>query len=213
MIKAVLFDMDGVLIDSFDTVAKIIDSAMVEAGHRGLTRAQLRHIYHMTLVDTIKYLVKGASQAEIGKIRELVYKYDRLVTEVKTAKGCAETLDVLGKRYRMAVVSSTERWRVEHLLGLADILDRFELIVSTEDFSRPKPHPEPLCVALKKMGIKPADAVYIGDRKTDVEAAEAAGMKSIGFLGLVDGKLPAADLTTKNFGSIPSLVKKLSLED
>jgi len=52
-------------------------------------------------------------------------------------------------------------------------------VVTYEDYSNPKPHPEPLLVANRKLGIKPQEAVYVGDSPSDIASAKAANMKSI----------------------------------
>jgi beta-phosphoglucomutase-like phosphatase (HAD superfamily) len=74
---------------------------------------------------------------------------------------------------------------MEHILTVRKIRHVFDTIITFEDYANPKPHPEPLQVALRKLTLKADQAIYIGDSKTDVEAAKAAGMQSI-FLSVDD---------------------------
>ncbi len=207
MIKAVIFDLDGVLVDSFETSIKIFQKAMKEAGYKPPTRAYINKIYYHTLFNTVSLLTNSSSKKEIERVMKIIHSHD--YSDVKFPNGMTATLKKLSGSYRLAVASSSGSSRVITLLKKANSLEYFSAIIGSDDHTNPKPHPEPLLIAAKRLGVKPAEAVYIGDRETDIEAAEAAGMKSIGYLEFVDHGLPAADLTTDRFDKIPGVIKRL----
>lgn len=207
MIKAVLFDMDGVLLDALEGSAKAYQEAIVEAGYPKPTIQQIYDVFHLTARNTVKALVKGVSEKEVDRILELE-KHGLTVTELKIPENYIETLEKLSKSYSLCVVSASGKARAEHLLKIAGSLGFFDMIVAIEDYTRPKPHPEPLLTALGKMNLKPEEAIYVGDREADIEAAEAAGMRCIGYLGFAKHELPSAEITTRKFEELPSIIKK-----
>jgi pyrophosphatase PpaX len=208
MIKAVIFDLDGVLVNTFDSGLRIFQKSFARAGYHRPSKSDMNSIYHLSLHDTVKTLTGSDSESEIRRVMEMVESFEEI--GIRPPKNLVLTLRKLRRSYGLAVVSSSGRDRVRRILKTIRALGFFDVIVGIEDHTRPKPHPEPLLIAAKRLGVKPSEAVYLGDRETDIEAAEAAGMRSIGYLEFVRHRLPAADLTTKRFDRIPYLVKKLS---
>ena len=83
----------------------------------------------------------------------------------------------------------------------------FDTIVAFEDTAQHKPHPEPLLTAVKRLGISPQEAVYIGDAPTDAQAAKAAGMPVIIYAGK---NIKNADADIDSFEQIPERISHLS---
>jgi pyrophosphatase PpaX len=90
--------------------------------------------------------------------------------------------------YRMGVVSSKRKFHVVNELKSKALDSLFDVIIAQEDTSLHKPYPDPLLVAASHLKCQPENCIYIGDQPSDIQAAHAAGMKSIGALW-GDGKL------------------------
>jgi phosphoglycolate phosphatase len=88
------------------------------------------------------------------------------------------------------VVTNKPAWLTEPQLGALGLLDRAACVVSGDTVARRKPHPDPLLHAAQLAAAAPADCVYVGDARRDVEAARAAGM---GMLAAAFGYVDAAE--------------------
>jgi len=208
MIKAVIFDIDGVLLDSFEANLKFYQDLMVEVGHQGRpTREEFPRLFHMNIWDMIKKLTKLESEEEIRKIWELgrtkIPHYRQLL---KMPNGAQEVIRILSKDYVIGVVSSRVRRGIEEFFEVSKLKEYFKAAVAYEDTENHKPHPEPLLLAMKQLNVKPEEAVYVGDVESDIQAAKAAGMKVIIYSPT---SIEGADLNTSDFKEIPGLVKTL----
>lgn len=182
MIKAVIFDVDGVLVDSRDSNVAFFQRLLDKAGYPNISREQVLDCFHLPMRQTIAKLTNSEDEKEIQRIFELGHDsslrdpglfefHDRL-------EGILEDLH---KKYRLAIVTSRIRVGVDDIFSAKEIKHLFDVVVSFEDYKNPKPHPEPLEVALTRLGVESGDAVYIGDSHSDIAAAKAANMKSIFF--------------------------------
>lgn len=182
MIKAVLFDMDGVLVDSREANRKFKIELFKRAGYGDI---DLEHIegFHkpMQTVITEALASKGVTdKTEIDRVFGLMF--DSAVREVqdfKFPKDLESTLEELGKRFDLGIVTSRIRFGIDEIFKLRPIEKYFDVVISFDDCLNHKPHPEPLQKALQKLKLSPAEAIYIGDSDTDIIAASAIDMPSI----------------------------------
>ena len=109
MTKAILFDIDGVLLDSFESNLKFFQALMLKTGYPSPTREELVKLFHMHMMDVIKALTKSASEEEIKRIwgigRSRDVEYD--INLSKTPAGAEEVMEKLSKNYLLGVVTST----------------------------------------------------------------------------------------------------------
>lgn len=182
MLKAVLFDVDGVLIDSKKSNVFFFKRLLREAGYDEPSEKAIAGCAHMSLRQTIASLIGISDEAEISRIQELV-KHDKLrgtdASLIEFPHRLEEILEQLHAKYKLGIVTNRMRIGVDDIFSLRQIEHLFDVVVTVEDYENPKPHPEPLLVALKKLGITADQAIYIGDTHADVEAATAAQMKCI----------------------------------
>ncbi|HZE87013.1 MAG TPA: HAD family hydrolase [Methylomirabilota bacterium] len=207
MIKAVIFDIDGVLFDSFDANLKFFQSLFTLAGHKPPAKEDYQPLVHLSMHDVIKVLT-NASDEETKKIWELgrsdkVPSVDHLI---RMPKGIKETILQLHKNYLLGIVTSRIKEKV-YVAGLSELQHCFEVAIAYQDTMNHKPHPEPLLLACKKLDIKPQDAVYIGDTESDVIAGKAAGMKVVNY---TKNKYKNADAHTYSFKELPKIIQKLA---
>jgi pyrophosphatase PpaX len=209
MIKAVIFDIDGVLLDSFEANLKFFQDLMIRAGYNPPTRKEYPNYFHLTMWNAITKLTGLTSEDEIkkiweiGKNREIRYPVELL----KIPEGAEAVIDFLSHDYKLAIVTSRVRNGVYESPELATMQKYFSVVLTCEDTTNHKPHPESLLLAAQKLGIKPEEAIYIGDVENDLKAARAAGMKIIIYS---INALPDANACTSIFKDLPELVKKIS---
>ena len=194
-VRAVIFDIDGTLLDSVDCHAK----AWVEAfRHFGVETEE---------ADVRRQIGKGGDQLmpvflpqdriakegkEIESFRSDLFKRDYL-EKVKPFPAVRPLFERIRREgLTVALASSGKKDEVEHyqeLLGIADLVD---VATSSDDADRSKPHPDIFEAAIGKLeGIAPDDMIVIGDTPYDAEAARKAGLRTIGVLC---GGFPEADL-------------------
>ena len=120
-----------------------------------------------------------------GHEQELIDSYtawnaEHLPELLEDYPGTAELLGALGAAgVAVGVATSKRRWSAERTLRYAGLADLLSVTVAMEDTSVHKPAPEPLLLALARLGGEPSRAAYVGDAVVDVEAAKAAGMTAI----------------------------------
>lgn len=206
MIKAVIFDIDGVLLDSFDANLNLFRNILKQAGYKtGLSRQKYRQLYFRTAKDTFKIVTQGTRQ-EIEKLMELLHKYPRSDADFPIIPNSVKVIKRLTKRYDLALVTARVKAGVDYYLDFTKTRKNFKTVVHFGHYKNPKPHPEPLLVACKKLKVKPSEAIYIGDAHSDIQSAKAAGMKVILF---PNRRIKGADGYAKEFLEIPKIIESL----
>jgi HAD superfamily hydrolase (TIGR01509 family) len=120
--------------------------------------------------------------------------------------GLEAVITNLAADYKLGLVSGRLNQFIGELYQLADVEHHFDVVVGFEDYTHPKPHPEPLLIAAKRLGVKAAEAVYIGDSATDKQAAEAAGMP---FIFCSIQPVTWTDESSPTLDQLPELIRKL----
>jgi HAD superfamily hydrolase (TIGR01549 family) len=109
-------------------------------------------------------------------------------------------------QYRLGIATNRIKSGLDHIIKKAGVEGLFDEIVAFGDYDNPKPDPEPLLKAARLLKVSPHQAIYIGDSPTDIEAAKAAGMKSI---HMSQYKHSDADAGIMSFYEVNSAVAKL----
>lgn len=194
--KAVLFDIDGTLVDS---VGAFLEVARVAARPYGVevTERQVRDCL-ATGSSFWKRVVPDA-RPDAEAVRKAVSveaarEWPRVLREHGSVfQGVAQTLDAMKRQGIALGIVSGARPEVLELLREAGILDRFDSIVLAADVSRRKPDPEGIVKCLRQLGVAPERAIYVGDTPIDIQASRAAGVRAIGALtGACDSAMLSA---------------------
>jgi pyrophosphatase PpaX len=179
-LRAVVFDVDGVLVDSREANIKLLQTLMQQAGYKKPASEEILACYHLPLWQTLEKLTGSQDQQEISRIWHLAHDPNlHHVHLIKFPKDLKRTLSDLSDKYRLGVVTGRIKLGLEEIFAASDIGHFFDAIVTFEDYKHPKPHPEPLLLAAKLLEVSPKEAIYVGDSSSDVASARAAGMKSI----------------------------------
>lgn len=187
MAKAVIFDIDGTLLDSVDL-------------HAEAWREAFEHFGHPVAFDAVRQQIgKGGDQLipvflteeerdkigkELQEYRARLFK-EKFLPQVKPFPAVRELFQtVLGHGQKVALASSARGDELKHYERIAGIDDLVQVETSSADAERSKPHPDIFEVALKRLGsgIRKEDVIVVGDSPHDAEAAKRAGLRTVGVL-------------------------------
>ena len=205
MIEAVIFDMDGVLIDSEETWSWV--RAAVVARHGGRwTEEDQRNVMGDNSRQWSAYIVRTWNLAVDPQeiFREVLEAMiERYAHGVAVLPGAAEAVAWLGARYPLAVASSSPRELILVALRLAGFGDSFAVVVSSDDVERGKPEPDVYLLAARRLGVPPERCLAVEDSSNGIRAALAAGMSTIAVPTLAFP--PVADVLVRATLVLPSL--------
>jgi len=214
MLKAVLFDFDGVVVQS---ERLHMESFMELLAPFGVKVSEAR--WYREFAGTGSRSIIERLAAEYG-IREdigvLVEKRKKLYEdrvrkgELNETPGVKEFLTLLKKRgIRTAIVSGSHSSNVRLAISTLGLEGLFEIIVSGDDIESRKPDPGPFLHAAEKLGVKPSECLAIEDSYAGCESARRAGMMLVWMKPPVDSGPQKADLSVKDFRD-PSLLRLVS---
>ncbi|MFC1768373.1 HAD family hydrolase [Nanoarchaeota archaeon] len=178
--KAILFDMDGVLIDTHDAWFAVLNATMKKFGKEELSE----EIYNEKAWAQPFEIVKEKFLPEIdaNDIADSYAKeFNNFSHKIKVLPNVEETLAELKKKYKLVVISNSYHELVEkHLTGV-NLLKYFDLILGGDEVKNGKPEPDLIIEACKKINVDIKDVAIVGDTILDIEAGKAAGCKTIGY--------------------------------
>jgi phosphoglycolate phosphatase len=179
-IAAILFDLDGTLVDTAPDLVAVLNRLLDEHGEPPMPYALARNEASNGALGLIRLgfgtkLAAGRAEELRGRFIELystrVCEGSRLFVDIERMINNGST------PLRWGVVTNKPHALTLPLLEQLDIARLFECVVSGDSLAQRKPHPAPLLFAAEKLGVEPQSCVYIGDAVRDVEAARAAGMQ------------------------------------
>ena len=186
MIEAVVFDMDGVIVDSEQVWDDVREQLAKERGGRWHDRAQA-DMMGMSSPEWSRYMhdVIGLSESpeEINDevVRRMLARY---AVRTPLVDGAVEAVERLAPEFKLAVASSSNRPLIASVLEHAGIADRFDAVVSSEEVAGGKPAPDVYLEAVRRLGVEAERAAAIEDSANGIRAAHAAGMRVIALPNL-----------------------------
>lgn len=207
MIKAVIFDLDGVIVESEN--AHIAAERQVLLKHNLVISSEELHGYTGTTAKVMftelitKYRLDTTFE-EINHQKEKIL-LRLLQQDAEPTKGVISFMRELKRRdIKLAIGSSSTRKLIDYVLTKLNITSLFDCILAAEDVEHSKPNPEIFLRAATKLGMSANLCLVIEDAKLGVEAAKSAGMKCIGYRNPHSGNqdLSKADITTDDFSKL-----------
>jgi HAD superfamily hydrolase (TIGR01509 family) len=181
MIEAVVFDLDGILIDSEHVWDEVRQQLADERGGRWNENAS-RDMMGMSSLEWSRYMrdVVGLTEEPEEISAEVVRRLeDRYRRELPLIAGAEEAVKRLAKRWPLALASSSNRELIDLVLESSGLHRYFEASVSSEEVARGKPAPDVFLEAARRLRAEPTRCAAVEDSENGILAAKAAGMRTI----------------------------------
>lgn len=182
MFKAILFDMDGVILDSVESNVWLFQRVFQEFGFAPPSEKELLEFSPRGSKETVnKFLPEfekdnwELKQKMLERTRELSIG---VLQKVKPMPEIHEILRELKQTRRLGLVTN-RRESAHAAIELFGFQGIFDVVITAGDVENAKPHPEPIILALERLGVSPSEALFVGDMSVDLEAGTAAGVKTI----------------------------------
>lgn len=197
-ISGIIFDCDGVLFESkranlayYNTILAEFDEPLVEEVDR-----EKAHLCHTAASPLVLTTLLGEERAAVALEFAAGLDYRRFIPEMQPEPGMREVLAQLATRYPLAVATNRATSMPEIILHF-QLDDHFHTVVTSRDVPRPKPYPDMLFEAARRMQMLPQELLFIGDSELDQAAAEAAGMAFAAYGPTLD-----TEVQFQSFGEI-----------
>jgi HAD superfamily hydrolase (TIGR01509 family) len=178
VIKAVVFDLDGVIIDSEEVWEEVRRGYVAEYGRQFLPDTQDR----MMGMSTGEWSRHLAEEVGVPRTPEQVASdvLDRMAgryrEDLPLIPGSVRAVRRLGERFTLGLASSSARVLIDQVLETAGLTDAFAVTLSTEEVPRGKPAPDVYLAAAEKLGLPPAECAAVEDSSNGLRSAGAAGL-------------------------------------
>ncbi|WP_222623037.1 HAD family hydrolase [Ramlibacter cellulosilyticus] len=201
-VKAVLFDLDGTLIDSAPDLGAAADKMRTDRGMPSLPLESYRHMAGAGARGMLGIAFGiGPDHPEFADMREEFFRnYESCMTQrTYVFEGVKQLIDSLVERdVAWGVVTNKSMRFAGPLTKGMPLFSTARTVVGGDTTPHPKPHPAPLLEAARQLNVKPIECVYVGDDLRDMLAGKAAGMGTVaatyGYLGTTDVKEWGADI-------------------
>lgn len=177
--RAVLFDLDGTLIDTVELILTSYRHTVQVHGLEPLPDAAWLEGLGIPLrVQFTQFTTDPDElQALVSTYRDHNHiHHDRMVAEYPGVREGVEELH--GAGMKLAVVTSKMHGGLERGLRACRLEGFFEVLIGADDVENPKPHPEPVLMALDRLGVTASEAIFVGDSPHDMASGRAAGVRT-----------------------------------
>lgn len=181
MIEAVVFDLDGVLVDSEQLWDEVREELTRERGGRWSERAQA-DMMGMSSPEWSRYMhdVLGLPESPDAIAEEVVRRMEARYRErLPLIPGAREAVERLAARWPLGLASSSNRPLIDLALELSGLAPFFTVTVSSEEVGRGKPAPDVFLDAVRRLGVEPAFATAVEDSGNGIRSAHAAGLRVV----------------------------------
>jgi len=201
----VIFDMDGVLVDSADAHLRSFQQLARENG-REVTEDQFAKTFGRQNRDIIPILIGETDEAALIRLadrKEAIYR-DLVRDDMPVVGGAVSLIESLHRRgVKLAVGSSGPRPNIELILQSLGVREKMDAIVSGDDVTRGKPHPDVFIQACDRLGLPCERCIVIEDAPAGIQAAKAAGTYAVAIMiHHAEGSFPDADLVVQRLGDL-----------
>lgn len=186
MLKAVIFDMDGVVIDSEMIHAKVESELFKKLGFSISDEEHDSFVGSTTRSMWEKLKEKFALEPSVDELVNTNKEnyLDALLScrDMQPIPGVVELIkDLASNNVKLSLASSSSLKEIDIILGMFDIKESFHAITSGDEVDRSKPAPDIFLLAAERLGVSPKNCVVIEDASNGVAGAKAAGMKAVGY--------------------------------
>ena len=180
---AIIFDMDGVVIDS-EPLHERASQHVFSAYDIDLDASVFEPFKGKTDRDIIEYLIQEHS-IEGATVDDLLQQkrdtYANLIDELHPIQGAMAFIQYVAINFRLALTTSASRRNQELAFQKFNLYPFFETVITSNDVTHPKPHPEPYLITVEKLGLAPEECIVIEDSTNGVRSASTAGCIVVGI--------------------------------
>lgn len=203
-VSAIVWDMDGTLIDSATAVPATFAALVAELGGPSVDTSAVEAAYPLGIPEVILARLLGRSLRE-GE-GDLYYKRLR-TAKIRPYPGVREALAAMHGRWPTGIFTGSSQAAAVISISIAGLADLLPVVVGGDQVNRPKPAPDGILMACRRLGQSPADVAYVGDSPTDLLAARAAGAVAVAAgWGHLYSAEAAADFTLTAPGQVCDLL-------
>ena len=210
-IEAVVFDLDGVLLDSEHAWDEVREQLAHERGGRWHDGAQA-DMMGMSSTEWSRYMhdVLGLAQPPDEINAEVVRRLlERYAVELPLIDGAADAVERIAHSFRLALASSSNRPVIDAVLEQAGLARFFEVTVSSEEVTRGKPAPDVFLEAARRLEVTPRRCTAIEDSASGIRAAHAAGLRVV---AIPNTRYPPAAEALELAGKVVTSITQLSAD-
>ena len=181
--KVVIYDCDGVILDSIESNYVFYNRVMEFMGRPAIDRDNggARRVLHTySFNDVMEYFFTGDSQRENAFRFAKTIHYRDLMPYMRMEDGFVSALDQL-KGHTSLAICTNRATSMDMIIEDFGLTGYFEFVMTAAQVTHPKPHPEPLLKVLDYFGAEPKEALFIGDGEVDMQAAKSAGVPFISY--------------------------------
>ena len=202
-ISVIIFDCDGVLFDSRQANINFYNHLLARFGLSPLEKEKISFVHMRTVGESVRHIFEGTPHAEAALEYVSQVDFTPFIEDMIREPGLRRLLQALRPQYGLAVATNRST-TIGEVLKRHGLLEYFDIVVSSLDVSRPKPHPESIVKILSFFGINPEQALYVGDSIVDAETASAAGVWFASFRN----QALKADVHVEKIEEIASVVRE-----
>ena len=179
-IKAVFFDLDGVLVNSYPAWYILFNDALQHFGFKPITEKTFRKHWGQSTEEDVRIFMPGRTAEEVRAYFQS--HFIDYMTDIKIDPFAQSTLSALSRsNMALACLTNSHRDITRQILAVHKLAKYFKIIITADDAKRPKPAPDMLLDACRFFNLKPERTVFIGDTHSDELAGAAAGCIFIGY--------------------------------
>ena len=211
-IRAVVFDLDGVIIDSEEVWEEVRRGYVAEYGREFLPDSQDR-MMGMSTGEWSRHLAEevGVPRTPDQVAADVLGRMaERYRADLPLIPGAVEAVRRIGERFTLALASSSARILIDQVLATAGLTDAFQVTLSTEEVPRGKPYPDVYLAAAEKLGLAPAACAAVEDSSNGLRSAAAAGLAVV---AVPHGVYPPAEDAIAKASLVVSDIGALSVEE
>ncbi len=177
---AVIFDCDGVMFDSRQANINFYNHLLAHFALPPMSEDDVDYVHMQTANESVRRIFAGSPHLQEAQDYRIKMDYSPFIKDMEMEPGLKECLTRLKPEFGLAVATNRSN-TIGKVLEWNGLSKLFDIVVSSLDVKRPKPHPESLFKILDFFGIGPMDSIYVGDSMVDYETAKAAGVPFIAY--------------------------------
>jgi pyrophosphatase PpaX len=207
--RAVVFDLDGTIVDSVELIVVSFQHAIREVLGREAGREEAIANVGRPLHEQMVMLSPEHADELVAVYREFNHReHDRMLTLYDGILNLLHTLQLGG--IKLGLVPSKSRYTTQMAFDLTGIESYFDEAICADESPRNKPSPDPILLCLERLGVPTEEAAYVGDSPADIQAAIAAGVHAIGVTwGVFSEEALVAEKPDRLVHTIPELAAVL----